>query len=201
MLLLCKKFISTSNASHYTPGQVLVNLTSGSTTVEILDNGIYELRLVGGGGGASLFGGAKAGSGGSGSAFVGQVRLTKGTYTASAGALGANVNNSTGRAGTGGNSYFGSAYTYGGVGGVYTSGGSGGSAPLIPYTIISSSVNTAGASGTTRQDFLFNIGTCAGGASKYGGYGKGSGVSRTAGQSAKFVAGTAGYVYLAYVGR
>ena len=199
MLLLCKKFILAGGSSPYTPGQVLLNLTSGSKTVEVLDNGIYELRLVGGGGGASIVT-SLGGSGGSGSAFVGQIRLTKGTYSASAGALGASQSGTnTGRAGTGGNSNFGSAYAYGATGGYYSGGGVGGSAPSIPYTIISSSVNTAGANGTSGN--ILQIVRANGGASKYDGYGKGTGIYRTSTMKLAFDYGTSGLVYLAYVGR
>lgn len=190
MLLLCKKFIIAGSGGNYTPGQVLVNSDSGSvpSSINLLDDGVYELRLVGGGGGVNNYFGVA--TGGSGGGFVGTVRLTKGTYSITWGKKGGNVTSSTGRAGSGGSSVFGGASVGGGQGGATGYAGAGGAKPTMPYTIVSSSVNRAGNAGGT-----YNVGGGAGGASIYSGYGKGCGYTNVGGYSNA----TNGLVYLAFV--
>lgn len=197
--MILAKILLSKKKNPYTPGQILVDSSiSTPSSITLLTDGIYELRLVGGGGGASIVSGGIVGCGGSGSAFVGKVYLTKGTYAVSVGNLGASksTTSSTTRAESGGSSNLGSAYAYGGVGGGFHVGGTGGQAPSIPYSIISSSINTAGNSGGSRTSMPVNT-SVNGGASLYNDYGKGTGVYRTTG-NATFRYGTEGYVYLAY---
>lgn len=189
MLLLCKKFIIADSGGNYTPGQVLVNSDSGSvpSSINLLDDGIYTLRLVGGGGGVNTYFGVA--TGGSGGGFVGTVRLTKGTYSITWGKKGAN-SDSMSNAGSGGNSVFGGASAGGGGGGRVGYAGTAGAKPTMPYTVVSSSVNRAGNAGAR-----YDIGGGAGASSIYGGYGKGCGWTRVGGYSNA----TNGLVYLAFV--
>ena len=184
MLLLCKKFILISGSSPYTPGQVLINSDSGTvpSSIEILSNGIYELRLVGGGGNAYALGSGLGWTGGSSGAFVGQIKLTKGIYTVRKGALG------------GGNSVFGDATSQGGGNAGATAVGAAGAKPTIPYTIETSSIHRAGNTGAKANLMV----GASGGAPVYGNYGRGAPVNAG---GYIYAAGTAGLVYLAYVGR
>ena len=185
MLLLCKKFILAGGSSPYTPGQVLINSDSGTvpSSIEILSNGVYELRLIGGGGRYyRVFSDSGAGwTGGSSGGFVGNIRLTKGIYAVAKGAFGS------------GNSVFGDAISRGGGAAGLQVVGAAGAKPTIPYTIVSYTVHRAGNTGAFTGQY-----GGSGGAPVYGNYGRGAGISIGA---YVYPAGTAGLVYLAYVGR
>ena len=180
----------TLSTSHYTPGQVLYESSTGgaSTTLNLLDNGKYQVICIAGGGGAaySVFKGAAGG--GSGSGFDIIFQLTAGSYAVAVGSGG--VGKSNGSAGTGGDSQFGTCYARGGGGGVSSTNtrtvGAGGAAPTVNYTISSTTLNTAGNAGNTSG---------GGGAAVYSTYGKGGHT-----QNATAYTGTAGYVKVVYKG-
>lgn len=187
-------------SSHYTPGQVLFESSTGgtTTTLNLLDSGKYQVICIAGGGGSSRYRGslrsALAG-GGSGSGFDIVFRLSKGNYNISVGEGGSHADGGSGTAG--GNSSFGNSYSYGGGGG-YTSsnseyGGSGGNTPLLTYSVISTNLNTAGNAGNAAHST--SGGSYSGGASVYNSYGKGGD-----GDIAHPKNGNDGYVKVIYIG-
>jgi len=186
-------------STHYKPNEVIYeSSTAGSTTLNLLDNGKYEVICIAGGGGGKQF---KYGSditdpiinygGGSGSGFDCILQLTSGSYTVTVGAAGVrNTDHSTTSSGSGGNSRFGTSYAYGGGGGKYNAVGPKGEAPSITYTIISTTFNKAGNNGTR------DVGsTAAGGASVYDNTATGYGAGGRSNQN-----GHAGYVKVIYKG-
>lgn len=188
----------TLSEGHYTPDQVLYESSTGgaSTTLELLDDGKYQVICIAGGGGgagadASIF--RNSSGGGSGSGFDCVFQLTAGSYAIAVGSGGASKTNGT--ATTGGDSRFGTCYARGGNGGTATrtshTGGAGGASPTITYSIVSTSLNIAGNSGAT----VSNSSTANGGAAVYSTYGKGGNGSYNSP-----VAGTAGYVKVVYKG-
>ena len=190
------------SSSHYTPDQVLYESSTGgaSTTLNLLDDGKYQvICIAGGGGGAGATAklGRGAAGGGSGSGFNCIFQLTAGNYAIAVGSGGAAKTKGT--ATTGGNSRFGTCYAYGGTGGtanangalVNTTAGSGGASPTLTYTRTTTTLNTAGNAGST----VSNTNTASGGTAVYSTYGKGgNGVYNAS------TAGTAGYVKVIYKG-
>ena len=182
-MLFIKKLLKKGKTDPYPPGQVLIDSASGSvpSSITLLGDGIYELRLVGGGGSyyrvMSLSGAGW--TGGSSGGFVGNIRLTKGTYAVAKGAFGS------------GSSVFGDAISRGGGAGGLNVVGAAGAKPTIPYTIVSYTVHRAGNTGAFTGQY-----GGSGGAPVYGNYGRGSGIDIGA---YVYPAGTAGLVYLAYV--
>ena len=191
----------------YTANQVIFEKsTAGTYSVELLETGNYEVYAIGGGGGGSnyrednLYGYA---GGGSGAGFIGVITLSKAVHSVIVGAGGAGNNGYFGSSskvgGTGGNSSISNSVTcYGGGGAeAYDTGnttvGAGGSKPTVNVPIISTTLNTAGNSGS-RHHNGGSGNTANGGASVYNGYGAG-------GKSAKTSAsGTAGYVKIVWKG-
>lgn len=209
MNLFCKKLFKYVKTS-YQPGEVIIDSDTGNvpSSINLLMDGVYQIKLVGGGGGGlQINNGTRrsCGSGGSGSAFVGKIRLTKGTYNISWGEKGVSrtypySSGSTYKAGTGGNSVFGTMIAYGGTGG-YTSGtnimkGTGGRSPKLTYTRTSTSVNKAGNDGDAVAASSSQINYCNAGDSVYSGYGHGAGFGKNGIHQGD---GTDGIIYLAYV--
>lgn len=192
----------TLSEGHYTPDQVLYESSTGgaSTTLNLLDNGKYQvICIAGGGGGAgaspSAIGTNGSAGGGSGSGFDCVFQLTAGNYSIAVGSGGAAKTNGT--ATTGGNSQFGTCYAYGGTGGkatrnttsVSTTAGSGGASPTLTYTRTTTTLNTAGNNGSTSTN------SASGGSAVYSTYGKGGNGSYNSP-----VAGNSGYVKVVYKG-
>lgn len=183
-------------STHYKPNEVIYeSSTAGSTTLNLLDNGKYEVICIAGGGGGKQYitsGHRYDYGGGSGSGFDCVLQLTSGNYNIVVGAAGARntSSSSTAQSGSGGNSRFGTSYAYGGGGGKYNAVGPKGEAPSITYTIISTTFNKAGNNGTK------DIGsTAAGGASVYDNKATGYGAGGRSNQN-----GYAGYVKVIYKG-
>lgn len=150
-------------SSGIAPGTVVFeSSTVGTYSVEIPVNGRYEVTLVGGGGygfqqiNSSFF--SYASGGGSGACFQGILQLSKGTYTITVGGTTTAFNISAGLGGDG-------SIDSGGSGGVLNT--------SQASSIISSTIVSNGNSGgrdlrSTTTVFAY------GGASLYGGYGKGA---------------------------
>lgn len=192
----------TLSEGHYTPDQVLYESSTGgaSTTLNLLDNGKYQvICIAGGGGGAgaspSVIGTRGSAGGGSGSGFDCVFQLTAGNYAIAVGSGGAAKTNGT--ATTGGDSQFGTCYARGGTGGVAnrgstsvsTTAGNGGASPTLTYTRTTTTLNTAGNNGSTGTN------SASGGTAVYSTYGKGGN-----GNPSSSTAGTAGYVKVIYKG-
>lgn len=197
----------TLSEGHYTPDQVLYESSTGgaSTTLELLDGGKYQvICIAGGGGGASTTGKMfsskryyKA-SGGSGSGFDCVFQLSAGSYEVAVGAGGSgyfknygNGGPSSGTASDGNDSRFGTCYAHAGKGGNGTTGGDGGAAPTLTYTRTTTTLNTAGNSGSGST----SSGTVSGGAAVYSSKGTGGSCTDSAGNN-----GTDGYVKVVYKG-
>lgn len=196
------------SSSHYTPNQVLYESSTGgtSTTLNLLTTGRYQVICVGGGSGgayvySSKFSDGRA-SGGSGAGFNGIVNLSSGNHTIKVGAggngLAYETNGKTSATSTaGGQSAIDSTIVAGG-GGAATAGihgatqtaGSGGVLSYDSSKVQSYTLATNGNAGTT----IYNS-NITGGASVYGGYGKGG----NAGNSYT-TAGGSGYVKVIYIG-
>ena len=203
----------------YQPNQTVVSYTAdGTYTLDLLDDGEYQVSVIAGGGGGAYKGRTSSyrivAGGGSGSGWRGNVSLTKGVYTLVVGNGGAyngstSTTSSTGYSGSnGGNSYIsdvdGNALitTYGGKGGYAYRGsssstsyatataGAGGSTPLLSITPLSVLLNKAGNVGSTSKSSSTN-GGASGGAAVYSSYGKG-------GTSAS--SGTDGFIEIIYRG-
>lgn len=204
MRILSRILFSKSKAKNsipYTVGQVLFSSSQdGATaTVEVLCDGIYNLKLVGGGSGGFYrmsmaqmsYYFQQCGGGGGGAAFVGDIYLTAGTYNVTVGSAGPNCNVK------GTNSVFGNCIAYATSDDTNVNAATGGNAPTIPYQIISSTVNSAGNNGTGNGAAgMPTTLTGTGGASLYGGYGKGASLSNSTTTSPA----TSGFVELSFVG-
>ena len=191
----------TLSTSHYTPGQVLYESSTGgaSTTLNLLDDGKYQVICVAGGGGGASYRSKVASitkyyndGGGSGSGFDCIFQLTAGNYAVAVGPGGAGKINGT--ATSGGNSQFGTCYAYGGGGAREKTVGAGGNAPTLTYTRTTTTLNTAGNTGTHLSGSLSDS-TASGGAAVYSSYGKGGD-----GKCSAVGTGTAGYVKVVYKG-
>ena len=138
-----------------------------------------------------------AGGGGSGSGFNCVLQLTAGNYAIAVGSGGTHLSGSVGTATGGGNSRFGTSYSYGGKGGQVTSssasGGAGGGSPLITYTKVSTALNKAGNSGGVNTGSS-SYKSVKGGSAVYSSYGKGGD------SDSPTYNGTAGYVKVVYIG-
>jgi hypothetical protein len=180
-------------STHYDPDEVVFeSSTPGQYTLDLLDDGNYEVICIGGGGGGVDADGRDVG-GGSGAGFDCIFELTKGSYPITIG-VGGTKTTGANRAGSGGSSKFGTAYALRGTGGYVRTTtqyevGVGGDAPTIPYTIISTVFNTTGNDGKAGTH------TAAGGYSVYDGTetGYGAGGSNT-------TDGYGGYVKVIYKG-
>lgn len=193
----------TLSEGHYTPDQVLYESSIGgaSTTLNLLDDGKYQVICIAGGGGGASYRSKVAttyynNGGGSGSGFNCVFQLSAGNYAIAVGKGGAGKINGT--ATSGGNSRFGTCYAYGGGGARSDSGaasvGAGGNAPTLTYTRTTTTLNTAGKTGTHLSGSNSDK-TASGGAAVYGSYGKGGD-----GKYSAVGKGTAGYVKVVYKG-
>ena len=199
----------------YQPNTVIVSYTSdGSRTLELLDDGEYQVSVIGAGGGGAYKGVTSSyracAGGGSGSGWRGTIPLTKGTYTLVVGNGGSysgttSTTSSQSRTGSaGGNSTITNSdgtvliTAYGGSGGYayrgsssssysYT-GGAGGSTPSLTVTPMSVLLNKSGNRGSTAYSSTSS--SASGGSSIYSSYGKG-------GTSAG--AGTDGFIEIIYI--
>lgn len=177
---------------HYQPDEVIYeSSTAGSITLNLLDDGKYEVICIAGGGGGYAafpynnkryyFGG------GSGSGFDCVLQLTAGSYTVVVGAGGGKQGGASA-----GNSQFGTSYAYkgGNATAKYEGMGAAGTSPTITYTVVSTTFRKAGNAGTRDEGS-----SAAGGASVYNnsttGYGAGGRSDHN---------GYAGYVKVIYKG-
>lgn len=151
--------------------------TAGTSTVE-LEEGIYEVYCIAGGGGGHKQSVAVVSGGGSGSGYIGQIKIPKGSYQIIVGAGGQRGKDS----GTnGGNSSIGSLITAYGGGGGNDGRGAGGSIPTLNATEVSRTLMVAGNNGNKYNP----------GASVYSSYGAGGRPEAN---------GSSGYVKIVYKG-
>lgn len=174
---------------------VFESSTARTYSVDLAANGKYEVICIAGGGGGKQYRISDKRydyGGGSGSGFDCVLQLTSGTYNIVVGSAGSknSYQTSKAQAGSGGNSQFGTSYTYGGGGGKYNAVGPKGAAPSITYTIVSTTFNKAGNNGTSDINS-----TAAGGASVYDNTATGYGAGGRSNQN-----GYAGYVKIIYKG-
>lgn len=197
--------------------QVVFESSSATTTSIDLDNGIYDIICVGGGGAAAMRGvyddRGYGWGGGSGSAFVGRVSLPAGTYTITVGSANNNTkvqssdtqtSNPTDTT-THDSSISGVVICRGGGSGHYNPSyvGAAGASPIIDSSIIvSTTLNSAGKAGSYNSGGKGSAAAavCNGGASVYNSYGRGQGC-RTSEYARKrsWINGTNGYVKIVYV--
>ena len=203
----------------YKEGEVIYEKDTESYDVLKLGaTGIYKIECVGGSGACALRGvyddRGYGWGGGSGGAFVGTVVMTKGKYDITVGKANANTKSQGGNTNTL-NPADASLYpsiisgivTCGGGGsGHYNSNyvGAAGAAPIFHKDPLTIELNTAGNPGKYNSGGKGSSPSayCAGGASVYNGYGTGQGgyASEYSG-GRRWVAGTAGYVKITYLGR
>lgn len=199
-------------ADPYEPGTVIYESSTGGASATLyLEEGLYQVICIAGGGGGATNGWAtfqnatSAGSGGSGSGFNCVLSLSKGNYQVLVGSGGSNFRNTKGgTAGNGTNSRFGNCFSYAGKGGVAKDnwetgvGGSGGTSPTIAYTVVSTVFNSAGNSGHGTTN-----GTVQGGASLYNSYGKGGNAKTTHASDGSYSSdkGNSGYIKVVYIGQ
>lgn len=197
--------------------QIIFESSSATTTSIDLDNGIYDIVCVGGGGAAAMRGvyddRGYGWGGGSGGAFVGRVSLPAGTYTITVGSANNNTKPQGGNTNTlnpddmtthdssisdvvicggGGSGHYSPNYV-----------GAAGAAPIIDDSIIiSTTLNSAGNAGNYNSGGKGSAApaVCAGGASVYNDYGRGQGC-RTSEYAfnRSWINGSNGYVKIVYV--
>ena len=180
--------LGNTESNPYEKGQIIINLIAdtGSEQQIYIETGIYKIECVGAGSsGNGWYAGAAGyimyGGGGSGSGFVGEYKLTKGTYKYRCG------NGGTGNGGEGGASYILTTststgiYAQGGRPGGYTQGGNDGGVLSIDSSLIIGTPQVK-ANGNKGADGAITTTDRAGGASIYNGYGAG-GSSRSAGSN------------------
>lgn len=190
----------------YDPSEVIFqSSTPGTYTVDIVTSGYYNVAVVGGGSGgayvySSKFSDGRA-SGGSGAGFVGIIYLTAGSHTIKVGAGGSGKayetnGQSSATSTAGGQSAIDSIIVANGGGsakarihGATQTAGSGGTLSYDSSKVQSYSLAKNGNAGTT----IYNS-NITGGASVYGGYGKGG----NAGNSYT-TSGSNGYVLISAV--
>lgn len=203
----------------YDKNQIIFDSSTAGTFSIYLDNGIYDVICVGGGGAAAMRGvyddKGYGWGGGSGGGFVGRLSITnKGTYTVVVGSANNNTKSQSSdtqisnpsdtsthdsyisgiiRCGGGGSGHYNSSYV-----------GAAGSAPVIDssVTLISSSVNRAGNAGSSKSggNGSDSAVTASGGASVYGGYGKGQGCKvHEYARRRSWINGTNGYIRIIYI--
>lgn len=161
--------------------------TPGTYTFNVAQSGVYDVHLVGGGGGGYRGAWAEGGhwlwtsaGGGSGAYVHWWQYLTAGAYSVTVGAAGSSSSSYGVSAGNGGNTVFLSQTAGGGIGGhgggYYPVGGSGG-------TYSTSYTGTNGNPGDTSG----MAGTANGGSSVYSGYGAGGNGAPSAGNNGAIV--------------
>ena len=196
------------NLHPYEPNTVIYESSTGGASTNLsLPEGLYQVICIGGGGGGcgrhpGISGSFKSAGGGSGSGFNCIFNLPAGNYAVAVGSGGASKTGATnGR--DGGNSRFGTSYAYGGGGGIYQGGtspfigGAGGNAPTLTYTRTSTTLNTAGNSGSYDSGPYYAIG--AAGAAVYGNYGKGGTSKVTTDDGDTLTDAKDGYVKVIYI--
>ncbi len=208
MIIYSKQLLYKPLGNSYEEGEVIISSSTGgdSGTIEVLCDGIYKLAIVGGGSGG-YYSESKSSpnpfyiqfcnGGGGGSAFVGNIILKAGTYSYSIGAGGKTTST------VGGNSIFGTCQAFGGstssIGSTTTAYISGGAIPTIPYTKVSTIINSAGNEGQSNVGGGPVVRTLnsAGGASLYNGFGAGASLRNGTATSAA----TSGCVHLEFVSK
>ena len=184
-------------ADPYEPGTIVYQQATPGTYNVSLAEGVYEITVVGaGGGGASnncTSGSARdcnnVGPGGSGAAWRGQIKLSAGNYSVTVGKGGngqaiGNSPKSHSQGGSGTQSTFNNLIICGGGGGGWasystanSSSGAGGSAPVVSVTAISVSINAAGNVGQRQSSYAGGTWTSPNVASPEGVHGYGGGGS------------------------
>lgn len=169
-----KRYLTNRNINNMiiVPSETILNTSTPGTYTLDLEDGDYDVVVVGaGGGGSGCSKHSDGASGASGSAFVGTITLTAGTYNVVVGAGGVGTARlDWSRGGTGGSSSIGDLIIAGGGtgGALDASGGTGGSLTLniVPksYTVKSNGRNGAGGYGWGQTSTV---------ASPYGSYGYG----------------------------
>lgn len=200
----------------YEPGTVLYeSSTGGASTTLSLEEGLYRVTLIGGGGGGCGIGtkgflttGGAAAGGGSGAGLDCIINIPTGDYGIYVGKGGtaktaSRVEDTLQKAGNGIASKFGLLSSAGGIGGSAkhnsATAGTGGVRPSITYPYTTIYLQTAGNSGTKTTSTSTNV---SGGASVYSSKGAGgkakSGYEGDAGTAS---AGGSGYVKVVYIGQ
>lgn len=184
LLTMSNECVTTGYPSGYAAYE---SSTPGTYTFNVAQSGVYDIHLVGGGGGGYRGAWAEGGhwlwtsaGGGSGAYVHWWQYLTAGAYSVTVGAAGSSSSSYGVSAGNGGNTVFLSQTAGGGIGGhgggYYPVGGSGG-------TYSTSYTGTNGNPGDTSG----MAGTANGGSSVYSGYGAGGNGAPSAGNNGAIV--------------
>lgn len=177
----------------------LVFAKEGIYTITIPASGNYEVVAIGGGAGGAwgydVYGVKHTASGGSGAGFVGEIYIPAGTYTAYVGAGGSSAGNGE-YGGAGGNTEIvGIISAGGGAAGAYATWGnntgSDGGVLSVLTTVVSSTVNSNGNSGSGTMNAA-----SSGGASVFNGHGKGGDADLSASYQ-----GNSGFLSLKFLGQ
>lgn len=211
-MMLIKNLLTQKSSAYDIDEVVFESSTAGTTSLDLLETGKYEVICVAGGGGAQSYWirssastTMQVGTGASGACFKGIVELSKNTYSIVVGKAGTSAMRTTGGNSASAGSVssisnvvscpsqkqYGhdSKYAY------YQNNG----APTVSATIISTDINSAGNNGVLNQAPKNNT-TYSGGSSLYGGYGAGASCKYT-GATSTFTQATAGYVKITYKGK
>jgi len=198
------------SSSQYKPDQIIFeSSTAGTYSLDILEDGKYEVTCVAGGAGGtaqnySIGSAVYHYAGASGACFKGIINITKNTYSIVVGA-GGGITGATGywKGSAGGVSSIGNlvscpsqkAIGHNGITGYSSNNG----APTVTATIISTNINTAGNNG----GYNYSSNASTGGVSTYDntstGYGAGGSTYKNVKTSPN--AGIVGYVKIIYKGK
>lgn len=194
----------------YTPGKVLLEeSTNGTYTLYVKCRCKLDVKIVGAGGGAASWGGYysngytwnASGGGGSGGYIHGIIEVQAGTYTITVGKGGSGKRNAgigaqAITAGTGGQSSAFGQIAGGGKGGSAGNDGTGGAGGGVSTTLTGENGNSGGGMAHVVALNAYPIQNISGGASKYGGYGRGGYITS---QSLTNYNGTDGYIKIVAV--
>lgn len=210
--MLIKSLLTQKSSAYNIDEVVFESSTAGTTSLDLLETGKYEVICVAGGGGAQAYAiqgsyssTAQVGTGASGACFKGIVELSKNTYSIVVGKAGTSaLRTSTGNsASAGGVSSISNvvscpsqkSYGHDSLWAYYQNNG----APTVSATIISTDKKSAGNNGVLTQSPRTGT-TYSGGSSLYEGYGAGGSCKYIA-LGTTFTQATAGYVKITYKGK
>lgn len=205
MVEFWSKALLMTNVEPYEPETILFDSsTPGTYELEIPTEIIAEVYVVAAGSGACVSAGGisakgSRSGGGSGSAFIGVIKIPKGTIslTVGRGGPGGYKNGEWAYGSAGGNSSLGEIVVAFGATGSSAdkngagAGGNGGATPSIAAQILATIQCAAGRSGEHKM----GTAPASGGSSLYGGYGRGGNSNGTSPE-----AGTNGYIKIIYKG-